>query len=817
MTVPIGASALLRVAGLPIRYWLAGANPTLFDLVRQLTAAEDRYGELGAIVAKQIGLDIVPCPALSPQDRAFALWVRRKLHRGDRLDAVEMVQLASLGAGVLTAQHRLANDLETLGRCCIEIAAVERQVHEGLAREEARLLRLPSEVLDDSPLWHAARTYVDDRWPIHSAKQARQHAQRMWRIVTRAATASTPRHWFSHVALVVADDDGDLATLAVTDEFAAHWMQSIEAQRRALVDGRTPVDKSEIRLAMTPLHRSDNGHVRFTIVDAEEPQAAELSLRRTALLETVCSLLLAAPMTVDQLDEAIQQGESPEDAAVLRGFVRYLVELGILQPCATPSSRLTSWASAAGALVPRGEPDSLRDGWVDVYRRATSCVPAAHNQRLQRLVVKAMQVLALISADASSSRAKASGDATPRRLMDLLAERLNMGGVTLPAWRRPPDWDMPVSAESGFGRLHAYLASQLDKGSVVDLDPMLTEIGSRPEVIEWPVDCLLRMPSPDAPYAAVLDQVWPAGTVDARFVEALHHLHGPVPHVEAYRRFIERLESETGILMVELLIPPLSTRAANAVRRPAYTRAFTGDADLATYQPVDSQAARYIPLDAITIRQTTGGPVAEVDGQRIWTVYHATRSPLPPWDHLAELLLATAPRMLPWTSRRLRYSLNLFHERAWMPRITIGELVVSAAQWRLPVDQLWDPALPTAAKVIAVTRLRDRYELPRWIFAAAPDAKPRPCDLESLPGIRQLERLGQEVSPILIAMEMLPDPDALLVGDRAHRSNDRLVAELLLRLPCDETPEAMASRLARRLGQSVFLQRPISLAVAAAL
>ncbi len=33
---PLGCSALLRVAGLPIRYWLTGANPTLFGKVERL-------------------------------------------------------------------------------------------------------------------------------------------------------------------------------------------------------------------------------------------------------------------------------------------------------------------------------------------------------------------------------------------------------------------------------------------------------------------------------------------------------------------------------------------------------------------------------------------------------------------------------------------------------------------------------------------------------------------------------------------------------------------------------------------------------------
>ncbi len=37
---PLGCSALLRVAGLPIRYWLEGASPQLFGMVEALERSE---------------------------------------------------------------------------------------------------------------------------------------------------------------------------------------------------------------------------------------------------------------------------------------------------------------------------------------------------------------------------------------------------------------------------------------------------------------------------------------------------------------------------------------------------------------------------------------------------------------------------------------------------------------------------------------------------------------------------------------------------------------------------------------------------------
>jgi hypothetical protein len=320
------------------------------------------------------------------------------------------------------------------------------------------------------------------------------------------------------------------------------------------------------------------------------------------------------------------------------------------------------------------------------------------------------------------------------------------------------------------------------------------------------VDSLLRPAAPGCGYTAVLDQVWPAGVIDARFVHALGELHDTLPHVQAYRRFLARLEEETGLLLVELLIPPLSERAANAVRRPAYTHAFTGDPDLATYRPAGGPI-RYIPLDAITIHSGPSGFHAEIDGQRIWPVYHATRSPLPPWDHVAELLLAAAPRFLPCTMHRLNHALALFPRRAWIPRITVaGALVLSPAQWRLPADQLWPAGQSLTALIRSVDRLRDRLGLPRFLFVSAGDGKPVPVDLESLVGIQAIERLraARDVRPgateaDLVAAEMIPEPDALAVTDRSSGADHRVVAELLLRLPGDETPDAMATRLAGQL------------------
>ncbi|HEX3722059.1 MAG TPA: lantibiotic dehydratase, partial [Nitrolancea sp.] len=252
-----------------------------------------------------------------------------------------------------------------------------------------------------------------------------------------------------------------------------------------------------------------------------------------------------------------------------------------------------------------------------------------------------------------------------------------------------------------------------------------------------------------------------------------------------------------GIVFVELLAPPLTDGAANAVRRPVYTRAWTGDPDSATYLHHGTDPGRYIPLDAIRLRRINGKLRAEVDGQPIWPVHHATRSFSPPWDRLARVLLATAPVELPWDYHRMLQSLTRLPSCFNVPRISVsGGIILSPALWRLSTDQLWDRSAPMPAKLRALIRLRSQNALPRWIELMPVDDKPAvPCDLESTLAIRAIERYATGRAQLELR-EMLPAPDQLLVVDRAHNPGDRLVSQLQMRFPSDESVTAVAERIA---------------------
>jgi hypothetical protein len=394
-------------------------------------------------------------------------------------------------------------------------------------------------------------------------------------------------------------------------------------------------------------------------------------------------------------------------------------------------------------------------------------------------------------------------DQPPRPLLEVFAERLAATREARPAGTHQHGaWQVPATPGSGYQRLLAALADQADAGTppgadgtVHITDALLDRLGAPPCTLRWPVDCVIRKLGGGR---TVLHDTGPAGVLDARFTEALAWLHGRVPQADAYREFLARLDRRTGIRSVELLLPPVSERAANAVRRPLYAGAWTGDSDPAGYSAAGLDARHaldYLPLAALTVRRDDGQAAVEYQGRPVRVLCHATHRAKYPWHLISGLLLAGSPQR-GLRDCRLRWSLPAFGGRAFFPRITLaGSVVISAAQWRVTAAECWDPDAPLIERVRRLVRLRDRRGLPRWVFAAAgPAAGAQPCDLDSLRAISTLE-LALAGSGQFLAEEMLPPPAELgvadLSGEPAGRVPGDLVAsELLIRLPASVSAAA---------------------------
>ncbi|MCP9972952.1 hypothetical protein [Streptomyces somaliensis] len=409
-------------------------------------------------------------------------------------------------------------------------------------------------------------------------------------------------------------------------------------------------------LAPAPLHFTQGGPaggppvLRCWVVEPHAPQRLRhVVLRRTGALGRILALFTDGPVALGDVEGALLApvpGGRSADPAVLRGFLRHLVGTGVLQVCAAPRRRYGAW-SPPGAPPPLPAADA--GAWfADVYRRADAVVGARAADRVREGVRVAARVAALREAATARGAFEDWPVGTePRPVGEVLADLLAPDGDASPAARRAyAGWAAPGApgGEPGYAALLDHLAARAGEERV-DLDDALLDALGAPPADEalppWPFDCLLRplAGGPGSP-VAVLETASPAGMLDARFAEGMRALDGGYGAADAYRAFLADLERRTGVRFVELLVPPLAERAANAVRRPVVTSWWTGDPDPTPYHGPVGGEARYLPLDRITVRTRDGRLVAEADGRRIVPVHHATRGPVPPYDRLLRLLLA---------------------------------------------------------------------------------------------------------------------------------------------------------------------------------
>ncbi|MGQ5635787.1 MULTISPECIES: lantibiotic dehydratase [unclassified Streptomyces] len=704
----------------------------------------------------------------------------------------------------------------------------------------------------------ARRLASGGRW---SEKPLRKRGAYLWRALGRAAAKTTPRGWAGQVALLPVGPPGDdpgenrapwlLPDGTVLGAVAAEAVENVHLLRARLagtdlraVDPATPLAPAPLHFLQSTRPGTGTGVLRCWVIDpGERGRMREVVLRRTRPLESVLALLADGPRPLGEIEEALLGTEAVRAAAagqaVLRGFLAHLLDLGVLQVCAAPRRHTGGWTGPeevrARGTLPHPAPDAPAAAphhwFTDSYRTLGTPVPAAAAERVQHALGIAARVAWLRDADRSAApdaqdaqpwegrhslppadrhqhalppELEALGE-EPRPLADILAEYLP-DGARPPGppqhRRRYTGWHPAKTSGSGYAGLLAHLAGHAGDEQVDLDDGLLDALGApaaRAALPAWPLDCLLR-PLQDPGPLAVLETASPAAVLDARFAAALDTLHGGYPNADGYRAFLAGVERLSGARFVELLVPPLAERAANAVRRPVLTGWWTGDPDPAPYQGPAGPTARYLPPDRITLRRDGHQVVAETDGQRLLPLHHATRTPLPPYDVLLRLLLAAGH---PAASRVIRLDglTEAFPEAHRVPRVTVGgTLVVSPAGWRVPRDLLWRSGDSDLAKMRALTGLSRDAGLPRFAFVrAAPGARPVPVDFTALTAVPLLERLcAHQPGADLLVEEMLPGPDGLLLRDPLH-GGAAVAAQLLLRLPTDQGVEELTALAAAAL------------------
>jgi hypothetical protein len=214
---------------------------------------------------------------------------------------------------------------------------------------------------------------------------------------------------------------------------------------------------------------------------------------------------------------------------------------------------------------------------------------------------------------------------------------------------------------------------------------------------------------------------------------------------------------------------------------------------------------RFLPLTELTVRREDDSVVVEHAGRPVRILYHSMRVAPWPWSLLVSMLTYDNEQQN-WNAPRLRCPLAAMPRRDFLPRLLVGDAVVlSPAQWRVKSGRFWDPAADSElGKACRVVRLREELTLPRFVavYSQGHYGKPYPCDLDSLGAIEVIERAlspaGVAADPDLdvYVEEMLPAPDEMPVRDLAQRADDRVAAEVMLRVPLRVTPEDLAARAA---------------------
>ncbi|NIH85164.1 hypothetical protein [Amycolatopsis granulosa] len=723
--------ALVRVAGLPAALAAALGTPDLTERMRHLIRAETAYRVCAAEVAGRMGDELIP--VLPRTLRWQALGVRRRLHRGEvvRPGELDFPPLSRIAAwgATLTAETAALREA---------VADAERTRHDrmwaAISRdpEAVRVLDAAApEVLADV----RARLAAGEPW---TSRHLRKRGDHLLRLVFRATFGTGPR--------------GRLAPAAPVGGEAVHRPGTGHDDRPpdtvgAWPDGwlsLTPLRWAEDdRLCWEPTHR---GHLGT-------PRRGEI--QRTAEVDALCRVLGSRPMRTREVVDLL--APDARHKPVVRESLRHLAQAGLVQVSSGPPRQRRRVTAEPGTVA----------------------VPA----RLPELVEHAGRLAAVLTGRRMPPELGLIGP-EPRPVMEIVARTVD-AAEPLPG----PRWPEPRPG-TPYQRLCEWLARHADDGEI-DLGPaVLDYLGAPPaKPSRWPVDCLLR-PLPEG--RAVLESVTPAGTMDAWFAAALEPRHGELPPVTAYRAFLVETAARCGAELVEILPPPAG-RDATTVRRPRYTRTWTGAADPASAVDDPAGMHHYLPLTEITLRRDARRVIAEDrSGRELWPLYHATRRPPPPWDLVVSLLTAASPARRLSTPCAFGDPRAAFPGRTRTPRLLLDrDLVIAPATVFAGRGLLPEPGGDLFARVRALANLRLATGVPRWVIARR-GRESRPVDLDNIATLRIVDRmLADPAVPGLVLEEMLPAPDDLTVSDV---DGGRRAARALVRLPSGTTAAELAER-----------------------
>jgi hypothetical protein len=720
LTTPRQVTVLLRSCTAPLQLIAKNGSPELIARVRQLDCRErehrDRVQNLAGALAGVINAD-----AWSRGETKSLGALNRRLARMGALqsrDREALDLLASRHAGLAGSIAACFAAGEEAGRLRSEVEAemAEASAQSGLGLWQfCRDLPVMSALLehrDADFLADCRRQGEDPRF--WTGKKGRQRRSYLADILKRAAFRTIPRDWHTVVSLAGISDRAAAAPFAGTGDYRVVWSENIHTRRRILSQTWTP-EREDCPLTLSPLSWHDGERICFCVSDWLNPsKVEEVDLKASPFFRTIYNGLAGTTRSLAELKDDLKGDLGAEELAVLPGFVQHLISLGVVQACPDPKSATTSGGRPEKLALPACL--KARDGFTDVYRTdrgSLSRVQAGELQKGMRLMARLS--LLLDRAVAAPGRDPAAGpvaervSAAPVKLLDAVRERLL-------ASREPPvrlaaegaagaddgaaatvapvagRWRPAGSRATGYGRFHGWLKPRLGQRKPIRLGAAELDVFEAPEWdYPWPCDAMIRLARPEAGYNGVFDESFAAGSMDARFLADPNALSRSYRSPGLYRTFLAEVSRRTGVEFVELLFPPLSAGAANAVRRPDYGLRWTGDPAAGNYLTRDGAGQDFVGLDRFELLPTALGPRLLVDGRPAIAMYHATRLPIPPWNVVTEKMLDAAPGNVRFTVAGMQRLLDAFPGASYAPRLEVeGGLVCSCEQWRIKSEQLWN-------------------------------------------------------------------------------------------------------------------------------
>ena len=749
---------------------------------------------------------------MSKKERADLLALRRHLHKALPL-AEEQCQNLTLRIAELKPDLA-ENLLYVISRSTL-LTQCEKALETSVESERLRLAELPWKMVTSSPIairaiTEAAPGLLDEihqrlaKGETWDSKRLRHRSSYLLRLLARGTVKTTPRGWFSHLALV--QIGSSLDTWPIVGHYAANWTANIHAARKRLA---TSNELAGASISITGLHWMDEQQLYCWVVDQEESTTLrEIIVKRTPALDAIRQALSSETRNIEELiDELLSEGATQQQRDALSGFIQYLVGLGILQLSTPPKSYLVGWRELTV------EPDlPTQQGYIDVYRRATGSISDHFSARLENSICQAIRLGTMIAQeqDRSEHQILKLVTPTPKSVTEIIAEFLqkraenesrnntqDSEAASLYGFWPPQktNRDTPYSRFLNWVNENVQMATE----QIVVKPSFLDEIGAPLAApLPWPVSCLVRPIIGTGRQEAALESISPAGIIDARFVDALSSLHGEFSPAAKYQAFLHKMAQQCDAECVELLVPSLSDQSANAVRRPRYTTTWTGDIDLATYRHAAKEDV-YLPLNQILLHRNGDQIIAKnTNGKLLWPMYHATRTAASPWIEVIRLLIAASPARSGFRLLPPENPITAFPKRNWVPRIVLeGGTVLCPAQGRLTRSQLPILDLPLAKRAQALAQLRIDKGLPRWVFAKSEKhSQTRPLDLSSLAALDTFDKLFADSSlSTVILEEMLPDPNHFPTRDADH---EMLATQLLVHFPRNATFAQLAANIATK-------------------